>query len=440
VRLPDISYARNGDIDLAYQAFGDGPHGLVFVPGFVSHLEGSWDLPGFDATMERLSRFARIVRFDKRGTGLSDRAAEVGTLEERMDDVRAVMDAAGMERATLVGNSEGGPMVLLFAAMHADRTERIMLSGSWARLVRDDDYPIGLDAELVGQFASWVSENWGTGKALGAFFTGGNHVPAREMLARNERQAASPGALRRIWTSIIDTDVRGVLDSIHVPTLIVHSEDDQQVPLRLGRYIADHVDDAQFVEIGGSHGDSLFSDEVTIHLERFVTGDAPAMHVDRVLATVLFTDIVGSTERAVDLGDTRWRAVLDDHDERVRREVARHNGREVKHTGDGFLAAFDGPARAVQCGLAITDAVRPLGIEVRAGVHTGECERRGDDLGGIAVHTGARVAALAVPSEVLVTRTVKDLVAGSGLVFTDRGEHELKGVPDSWRLYSASSA
>jgi class 3 adenylate cyclase len=305
-------------------------------------------------------------------------------------------------------------------------------------LIRDDDYPIGLEADVVEAFGTWITDHWGTGEAMGAFFTGGSAEPDRELIARLERQAASPGALRRIWEMILDTDVRSVLDAIRVPTLVMGSKTDQQVPGRLGRYIADRVEGARYVDIGGSHGDSVMGDAMEREVEQFVTGDAPSARVDRVLATVLFTDIVGSTERAVDLGDTRWRAVLDDHDERVRREVGRHNGREVKHTGDGFLAAFDGPARAVQCGLAVADAVRPLGIEVRAGVHTGECERRGDDLGGIAVHTGARVAALAAPSEVLVTRTVKDLVAGSGLVFTDRGEHELRGVPDSWRLYAAN--
>lgn len=439
MRRPETHYAKNGDVHLAYQVFGDGPHDLVVVPGFVSHLEALWESPPFEAVMERFARFARVVRFDKRGTGLSDRAVEVGTLEERIDDVRVVMDAVGVTRATLLGHSEGGAMVLLFAAMHPERTERIAVSGSWARLTREDDYPIGLDPSTVAQFGQWIADHWGTGEAMGAFFAGGHELPDPALIARLERQAASPGALRRIWDMILDTDVRSVLDAIRVPVLVMGSTDDQQVPWRLGRYIADHVEGASYVDIGGSHGDGVISDAMAREVERYVTGDAPVMQADRVLATVLFTDIVESTRRAVELGDTRWRTVLDDHDDRVRQAVARHAGREVKHTGDGFLAAFDGPARAVQCGLAITEAVRPLGIEVRVGVHTGECERRGDDLGGIAVHTGARVASIATPSEVLVTRTVRDLVAGSGLVFSDRGEHDLKGVPDSWRLYAAGA-
>ncbi len=434
---PETKYARNGDVHLAYQVSGDGPHDIVLVPGFVSHLEALWDLPPFVAMMERLGRFGRVLRFDKRGIGLSDRNVPVGTIEERMDDVRVVMDAAGIERATLVGNSEGGPMVLLFAAAHPDRTERIVLTASWARLIADDGYPIGLDQDLVAQFAALVAEHWGTGEGLGAFFSGSDEQWDVEQIARLERQAASPGALQRIWDTIIDTDVRQVLEVIQVPTLVLHSPADEQVPERLGRYIADHVDGAQFVEITGSHGDAMATEEFARQLEAFVTGEAPALSEERVLSTVLFTDIVGSTETAARLGDAKWRLLLDAHDRTLREQIQRHRGREIDTAGDGFLVTFDGPARAVECALAAAEAMRAHDLEIRAGVHTGEIVLRGDDVGGIAVHIGARVSALAGASEVLVTRVVKDLVAGSGLTFADRGEHELKGVPDSWQLYAA---
>jgi class 3 adenylate cyclase/pimeloyl-ACP methyl ester carboxylesterase len=434
---PDTRYARNGDIHLAFQVFGEGPVDVVFVPGFVSHLEDLWELPAWSTQAERLARFARVIRFDKRGTGLSDRDVPVGTLEERMDDVRAVMDAAGSERAALVGVSEGGPLCLLFAATHAARTRALVLAASWARLLRGDDYSIGLRRDRLEAFTAALVDGWGTGNSMGMFFSEGDATPSTEFLARLERHAASPGAIRRIFEMIADTDVTSVLSTINVPTLVLHSPTDQQVPIALGRYIADHVRGAVFTEITGGHGEAATGDVVISHVEIFVTGDHEAVESDRVLATVLFTDIVDSTARATAVGDATWHRTLDRHDELVTNAVSSARGRVVKHTGDGVLAAFDGPARSVKCAHHVIDAARSIGLEVRAGLHTGECEVRGDDLGGIAVHVGARVAALARPSEVLVTRTVKDLVAGAGLRFTDRGEHELKGVPDRWQLYAS---
>ena len=434
---PDTRYARNGDIHLAYQVFGEGPIDVVFVPGFVSHLEDLWDLPDWSMQAERLARFARVIRFDKRGTGLSDRDVPVGTLEERMDDVRAVMDAAGSERAALVGVSEGGPLCLLFAATHAARTRALVLAASWARLLRGDDYAIGIRRDRLEAFTAALIDGWGTGNSMGLFFTGGGAAPPPEFLARLERHAASPGAIRRVFEMIADTDVTSVLSAITVPTLVLHSPDDEQVPIALGRYIAARVPGAAFEEITGGHGEAAVGDAVISHVESFVTGDHELVESDRILATVLFTDIVDSTARATALGDKTWHQTLDRHDELVTSAVTSARGRVVKHTGDGVLAAFDGPARSVKCAHHVIDAARSIGLEVRAGLHTGECEVRGDDLGGIAVHVGARVAALARPSEVLVTRTVKDLVAGAGLRFTDRGEHELKGVPDRWQLYTS---
>jgi class 3 adenylate cyclase len=399
-----------------------------------------WESPVFATPLERVTRYARLIRFDKRGTGLSDRGVGVPSLDERMEDLHAVMDAAGSERAAIVGISEGGPMGILFAATYPDRTTALVLNGSFARIARGPDQPFGYPPESVDEIVEGFSSSWGDGRSIANFFPSMADDPAvLEYMARLERNSASPGAVADIIQMVAEIDVRPVLPTISVPTLVIHSTGDPVIPVENGRYLAEHIPGARYLELDDDdhlairdHAPSADDD-----IEEFLTGARPAMTTERILSTVLFTDIVGSTEHAVDLGDAKWRGVLDRHDELVRREVEHHRGREVKHTGDGFLAAFDGPARAVQCGLAVAEAARPLGIELRAGVHTGECERRGDDLGGIAVHTGARVAALAGPSEVLVTRTVKDLVAGSGLHFTDRGEHELKGVPDRWQIYAA---
>jgi len=434
-------YARSGDVCIAYQVAGDGPFDVVFVPGFVSHVEIGWELPGFGPAFRRLSSFARLIVLDKRGTGLSDRVAHIPTLEERMDDVRAVMDAAGSERAALVGVSEGGPMALTFAATHPERTTSLVLWGSFARTLAAPDYPYGIAAEVIERAYAMIENRWGDGTAIATIaFQGAPKDPAtRELLGRFERNSATPTGAVATLRFGAETDVRHVLPAIAVPTLIVHRTGDALVPVALGRHLADHVPGARMVELPGDFhigGLPNANDDLFDVVEEFLTGVPAGGHtdVDRVLATVLFTDIVGSTERAAALGDRRWREALDAHDAAVRRELARYSGRELKTTGDGFLAAFDGPARAIRCARAIVAAARPLGLEVRAGLHTGECESRGDDLSGLAVHIGARVAGLAGSGEVLVTSTVRDLVIGAGLEFGDRGEHELRGVPGRWRV------
>jgi pimeloyl-ACP methyl ester carboxylesterase len=440
VPTAETHYAKNGNVHVAYQVTGDGPIDVVWVPGFVSHLELMWDSPVFARPLERAMRYSRLIRFDKRGTGLSDRGVGVPSLDERMEDLHAVMDAAGSERAAIVGVSEGGPMGILFAATYPDRTTALVLNGSFARIARGPDQDFGYPEEDVDAIVEGFASGWGDGHAIANFFPSMARDPAvLENMARLERNSASPGAVAEIIQMVAEIDVRPILSTISVPTLVIHHTGDPVIPVENGRYLAEHIPGARYLEIDDDDHLTIRDDAPAADddIEEFLTGARPAMTSERILSTVLFTDIVGSTERAAGLGDAKWRGVLDRHDELVRREVERHRGREVKHTGDGFLAAFDGPARAVQCGLAVAEAARPLGIELRAGVHTGECERRGNDLGGIAVHTGARVAALAGPSEVLVTRTVKDLVAGSGLRFTDRGEHELKGVPDRWQVYAA---
>ena len=435
-------YARSGDVSIAYQVAGDGPLDVVFVPGFVSHVEFGWELPGWGPAWRRLASFARLIVFDKRGTGLSDRTMLVPTLEERMDDVRAVMDAAGSKRAALIGLSEGGPMALLFAATYPDRTSALVLWGSFARTAAAPDYPIGYPDELAARVFEEVSERWGEGEMLAtiAFSRMPTDEPTREFLGRVERNSATPNAAAAALRFGQETDVRHVLPAIAVPTLVVHRTGDPLVSIAQGRYLAEHIPGARMLELPGDFhvgGHPGANDDLLEEVQEFLTGArATAPEVDRILATILFTDIVGSTQQAAALGDRRWRDVLDAHDAAVRRELVRFRGRELKTTGDGFFAAFDGPARAIRCGQAIAAAARGLGLEVRAGLHTGECELRGGDLAGLAVHIGARVATLAGPGEVLVTSTVRDLVVGSGIEFDERGEQALRGVPDTWRTFA----
>ena len=437
-------YTRSGGVDIAYQVVGDGPLDVVWVPGFVSHVEMFWDLPGFGDAWRRFARFARLIVFDKRGTGLSERASRLPTLEERMDDVRAVMDAADSRRAALVGMSEGGPMAILFAATYPERTAALVLWGTFARAAFAPDCPAGAAPDVVESLYDFIREKWGTGRVL-ARVSMQDLTPDDAILGgfgRAERNAGTPSAAVMAMRFGAETDVRHVLPAIRVPTLVAHRTGDPLVNVELGRQLAANIPGARLLELpgdfhlGGIPGcnDALFDE-----IEEFLTGTrtAPAPDVDRVLVTILFTDIVGSTERAAALGDRRWRALLDAHDAAVRQTLAGMRGRELKTTGDGFMAAFDGPARAIRCAKAITDAARRLGLDVRAGLHTGECEVRGDDLTGLAVHIGARTAALAGPGEVLLTGTVRDLVAGSELEFDDRGEHELRGVPGRWRVFSA---
>jgi class 3 adenylate cyclase len=435
--VPAIRYARSGDLTIAYQVLGEGPFDLVWVPGLVGHLELEWEDPRAVRLFRRLAAFSRFIRFDKRGMGLSERVIGAPTLEERMEDVRIVMDAVGSERAALVGVSEGGPMSIMFAATYPERTLALILYGTFARLLSEPGY-VGHDS--LAPMVDVITGEWGTGASLELFAKKwASSERARSQMARVERAALTPRSARAMLEAIGAADVRPILPTISVPTLVVSRTDDHTTPPFFGRYLAEHIPGARYFEQPGEHLPSSGDVDVLADtIEAFLTGRRGDAVVDRVLATVMFSDVVGSTETASALGDRRWRSLLDDHDALVRQCVGSHRGRLVKSTGDGALATFDGPARAIVCGRAIRDGVRGLGMNVRVGLHTGEIELRGDDVGGIAVHIGARVAGLADPGEVLVSRTVKDLVAGSGLIFIDRGMQSLKGVPDEWQLYAVA--
>src|SRR6185312_4925187 len=435
----DIKYARcAGGIDVAYKVMGDGLIDSVYVPGFVSHLDLIDDVPFYCHPLDDMARFARVVTFDKRGTGLSDRSLGFGSLADRMDDIRAVMDAAGIERAALYGISEGGPLAILFAATYPDRVTKLCLYGTFARAAYDSDYEIGITPEQVELGLGSLIDEWGTGKSLGLFIQ--NAPPeATPIIAHYERNATTPKMVEQIMQSNFAIDVRSVLPAITVPTLVIHTRGDPLVPVQLGRWLAEHIPGAEFVELEGEfHGDwntkGLFPQAVS-----FLAGEAPEPATDRMLATVLFTDIVSSTETDVRVGDHRWRELLDQHDNVAMRRIARHRGRLVKTTGDGLLATFDGPARAITCAQEIALSAKPLGLDIRAGLHTGEVELRGDDITGLGVVIARRVCDHAAADELLASRTVKDLVIGSGIGFVDRGVHTLKGVPDDWQLYAVSS-
>jgi class 3 adenylate cyclase len=444
VNRPVTRYAMSGDLHIAYQVFGEGPIDLVYAPGFISHVEMNWELPYWVNIFRRLSQFCRVIVFDKRGTGLSDRVGGWPTLEERMDDVRAVMDAAECERAALVGVSEGGPMCMVFAALYPDRASSLVLRGTGPRFAAGPDWPWGWTEAAVVPQLDLAEQNWGTGTVLPYFIQGvSDDERAQEETGRYERFAASPGAARQLLEMNLRVDIRSVLSSISAPTLVIHRSGDYITPVEGARYTVEHIANASLVELPGDFhlsarpGDE---DEAMDLVEQFLTGTRSDHEIDRVLATVLFTDIVGSTERASALGDHAWRDLLDRHDRLTRKEIERFSGREIKTLGDGFLAAFDGPGRAVRCARAITEEASRIGIEVRCGLHAGECELRDNDLAGIAVHIGARIGGLAQPGEVLVSTTVKDLVIGSGIEFRDRGTHALKGIPDQWQLYRVASA
>jgi class 3 adenylate cyclase len=433
---PVTRYAKSGDVHIAYQSFGDGPINLVMVPGFVSNVENYWDEPDLARFLNRLSSYARVVTFDKRGTGMSDRVAELPGLDQRMDDLRAVMDAAGMEQAALLGISEGAPLSILFAATYPHRCRALVLYGSFSRF--SYWFPT---AEALAAFFGYVEQAWGTGGSVQKFAPSrANDAAFQRWWGRNERLGASPAAVKALMSMNSQIDISGILPAVRVPTLVIHRTGDRTVNVEGGRDVAANIPGARLIEFPGiDHllcvGES--ADQIADAIEEFLTGSRAPVPIDRVLATVLFTDIVGSTEKAAALGDKRWRDLLDNHHATIRRNLARFRGREVKTTGDGFLATFDGPARGVRCACAIAEEIRPLGIEVRAGLHTGECETIGDDVGGIAVHIGARVAGLAGGGQVLVSSTVKDLVAGSGLRFNDRGTQSLKGIPGEWRIFAA---
>jgi class 3 adenylate cyclase len=423
---------------------GDGDLDLVYVPGLVSHLELFWEEPAYSRFLHRLASFSRLILMDRLGTGLSDRlpVGEASTYEQRMDDIRAVMDAVGSERAALLGWSEGAPLCATFAATYPQRTVALVMYGGMPRFVRAEDYPFGMPLEEVNAWLEMMPSMWGQDEELLRLWAPNvaDQPGPRRWFARFGRMAVSPGGAVALFSMVRDLDVRDVLPAIRVPTLLVHRTGDDLVRIEHSRYMADRIPDAKLVELPGEDHLWWFGDQDAIvdEVQEFLTGVRPAPEADRVLATVMFTDIVGSTRQAAELGDRRWRELLEGHEAVVRRGLARHRGTEVKTTGDGFLATFDGPARGIRCARSIAEGVRQLGIEIRAGLHTGECELRNGDVGGIAVHTGARVSARAEPGEVLVSSTVKDLVAGSGIEFEERGSHELKGVPGEWRLYAVS--
>jgi class 3 adenylate cyclase len=438
---PETRYAKSGDVHIAYQVVGEGPLDTIFVPGFVSNVELAWELPGPPRLFSRLAAFSRLIRFDKRGTGLSDRVTDMPNLEVRMDDVRAVMDTVGSERAALFGASEGGPMCALFSATYPLRTSALIMHGSYARRTRAPDYPWGPTDEESRSWIDQIVRDWGGPVGLderAPSMAGDKQF--RQWWGRYLRMSASPAAMRALATMNAEIDIRHILPAIRVPTLILHSVHDRAIEFGGSVYMADRIPGARLVQLRGPDHVGFLSDAETIlgEIEEFLTGVRHSDEPDRALATVLFTDIVSATEMAAGLGDRRWHDLLESHQVLVRRELARFRGREISTAGDGFFATFDGPARAIRCARAISDGVQSLGLNIRAGLHTGECEIMGKDVGGIAVHIGARIAALAAPGEVLVSSTVKDLVAGSGLSFRDHGTKFLKGVPGEWHLYSAA--
>jgi class 3 adenylate cyclase len=446
MEAPETRYARSGDYSIAYQVVGKGDLDLVYVPGLASHIEVFWEEPAYSRFLHRLASFSRLILMDRLGTGLSDRlpANQVSTYEQRMDDIRAVMDAVGSERAAVLGWSEGAPLCALFAATYPQRTTALVMYGGVPRFVSDDDYQWGFPREVLDDWVEQiVPAAWGQDEELLRLWAPSvaEQPGPRRWFVRFGRLAASPGAAQALFGMAQDLDIRDILPAIRVPTLVIHRTEDSLVEVEHSRYMAERIPDAKLVELPGVDHLWWFGDQDAIvdEVQEFLTGARSAPEPDRVLATVMFTDIVGSTKRAADVGDSRWRELLERHEAIVRRELERHRGHEVNTTGDGFLATFDGPGRAIGCARAIAEAVRSLGIEVRAGLHTGECEVMNGDVGGIAVHTGARVSAEARPGEVLVSSTVKDLVAGSGIEFEDRGTHELKGVPGEWRLYAVTA-
>ena len=446
MEAPKTRYAKSGDVNIAYQILGDGPFDLVFVPGSVSHIELAWEIPALADFYRRLATFSRLICLDKRGTGMSDRVAGAPTLETRMDDVRAVMDAAESERAAILGLSEGGPMSVLFAATYPDRCWALVLCGAVVRTLWAPDFPWGYAEERWDAESAEEARRWGEpafmerlARELAPSFDDTSLRAFAELLHRS----ASPGALEALSRMNKGIDVRGVLSSIRVPTLVLNRDQETEHLREGSRHMARHIPGARHAELPGSDHAPFAGDSASYlrEIEQFLeetwkAGAWEEAEPDRVLATVLFTDIVGSTAKAVELGDARWRELLEQHHALIRRQLARFRGKEIDTAGDGFFASFDGPARAIRCATAIAESIRELGVELRAGLHTGECELLDGKVGGIAVHIGARVAAAAAPGEVLVSSTVRDLVAGSGLEFDDRGTAELKGMPDAWRLYA----
>jgi class 3 adenylate cyclase/alpha-beta hydrolase superfamily lysophospholipase len=440
MEAPETRYIAVGDADVAYQVLGHGPIDLLFCYGLGSHLEHYWDdLPGWELLSD-LASFTRLILFDRRGTGASDGVPRnaTPTWEEWAEDLGAVLDAVGSRQAAIMATLEAGAIAILFAAMHPERVKALILISTGAKYERDEDYPIGVAPQVTDTFVEWVAQSWGTLEFQAAIVPSLAHDRAALMrLARMVRASATPRSAAAQYRYIMKTlDVRKALPLIQAPTLIAHVRDNPLVPIQFGHYLAEHVAGARFVELPGA---DLAVADVRSLVAEFLTGEHMDFEIERVLTTVLFTDIVASTQHAASLGDREWRAVLDEHDRIVREQLRRFRGHEIKTMGDGFLASFDGPARAIRCAEALGDATSSLNVKLRMGLHTGECEVRGDDLGGLAVHIAARIGALAGVGEVLVSSTVKDLVIGSGIDFADRGEHELKGVPGSWRLFAVKA-
>ncbi len=434
---PETRYVAVRDADVAYQVFGDGPIDLLYTYGVGSHLDLYWEMPRFTESLAALASFSRVIMFDRRGIGASDPVSlgAMPTWEEWTDDIIAVLDAAGSKRTAILASIDAGPIAMLFAAMHPEAVSALILHNTTARYLVADDFPIGVSPEVLDLLVALIGEAWGTLDFVRLAQPNEVDEEHLRLSAMIMRASATPRTAAAMFDYLLrNLDVRQILPLIQAPTLILHASEMPFISVEHGHYLADHIGDATFVEVpdATTGPDPAIVDEVA----EFLTGERPIVEIERVLTTVLFTDIVGSTAQAASLGDQRWRSLLDSHDKTVRGQFHRFRGREINTTGDGFVASFDGPARAIRCAQAIAEATGKLGIQLRVGLHTGECEVRGDDLGGLAVHVAARVGALASPGEILVSGMVKDLVAGSGIEFVGRGEHELKGVPGTWRLFA----
>ena len=439
----ETRYAKSGDHWIAYQVVGDGPIDLLFAPGYMSHLEQNRWWPAYADFMDRMASFSRLILFDRRGTGLSDRDISLGSFEELLDDIRAVLDAVSSERAALFGGAEGGPMCALFAATYPERTSALILGASYPRRKWAPDYPWGLDQQTQERILASYEARWGTDDSFAVRSVApslADDERFRKWNAQACRFAGTPASARAWFQITMEIDVREVLSAIRVPTLVLHRSGDRVVPVEAGRYLAEHIADAKLVELAGADHYPFAGDRHALldEVEEFLTGSRRSREPDRVLATVLFTDIVASTERAAELGDRDWTRLLADHHRLVQSELDRFRGNGLRTEGDGTVSSFDGPARAVRCACAIRDRVRELGIEIRAGLHTGEIELAETGVEGIALHIGARIAALAGAGEVLASSTVKDLVVGSGIDFAERGSHRLKGVPGEWRIHAVA--
>jgi class 3 adenylate cyclase/pimeloyl-ACP methyl ester carboxylesterase len=439
--MPKTKYAHADGLYIAYQVFGNGPHDLILVPGFISHLELVWEEPGVARFLERLASFSRVIMFDKRGTGLSDRGGSPPTLEERMDDVLAVMEAARSERAALFGVSEGGPMSVLFAATFPERTRALIIYGSYAKGSWSEEHPWMLKIEQYERWISRIPETWGDPQALQYWAPSVAHDEfLSNWWGKMQRMGASPGGVCDLIRLYSEIDVRPILSSVQVPTLVMHRRGDRTIRVGAGRYLAENIPNAKYVELPGVDHLWWIKEEGRIsgEIEEFLMGERPSLSLERTLATVLFTDIVNSTGQALRQGDEQWLQLMDQHNRIVRQEIHNFRGREIRSTGDGFLVTFDGPSRAVYCAAKIREGMARLGLEIRAGIHTGEVELKGHELGGIGVHIAARVLDYAEASQIVVSSTVRDLMVGSGVKFEDVGKHALRGIEGEWRLFEVA--